>query len=299
MVPAHNAERYLGRALDSIQAQTMAQWEAIVVDDGSTDDTLAIAEAYAASDPRIRVHAHTTNQGVSAARNSALQDVKTPYLSMLDADDRMEADQLAVLLNALEASDYGLAFASYELYDDTGVLQPDHIQTVARLSFDHESGATQTLEEPFTALLPGSFISNSCVLVSTPSAVAAGGWDTDLKVGADRIFYLRLSRLATFAYVPQVLAKKENRPDRLSAPSLDDAIRRVQVALVARTLCQTDDERAAADEVVASATQNACYRASTSGALPYARTLKTLRRMAAPAAFSVRDLARAFFGARK
>ncbi len=98
IIAAWNAQDTLGRAINSVLAQTGVSIEIIVVDDASTDDTLACAQRFAAQDPRIRVMAQTRNAGPAAARNLALDVVTARYFTPLDSDDFMEADRLAQLL---------------------------------------------------------------------------------------------------------------------------------------------------------------------------------------------------------
>ena len=103
VVPAHNAEAYLAATLTGVRRQTVADWELIVVDDGSTDGTAAMAQAVAAQDVRVRLVAQE-NAGVAAARNTgyAHSDPSSSYLIFLDADDVWEQDALEILLGALQ-----------------------------------------------------------------------------------------------------------------------------------------------------------------------------------------------------
>lgn len=89
VVPCYNVEQYIRRGLDSILAQTMQDWEAILVDDGATDNTGRICEEYAAMDCRFRV-IHQENQGLSCARNSGMKKVTGKLLYFLDPDDQIE-----------------------------------------------------------------------------------------------------------------------------------------------------------------------------------------------------------------
>lgn len=91
IVAAYNAERYLKRCLDSIVAQTMKNWECVVVDDGSTDATGSIADSYALSDTRFRV-IHKSNGGVSSARQAGLENSTGEYLIHFDSDDWADSE---------------------------------------------------------------------------------------------------------------------------------------------------------------------------------------------------------------
>lgn len=93
IIPVYNAEKYLRQCLESIQQQTYPDWEAILVDDGSSDGSAAICDEYAQKDGRFRV-VHQQNGGVSRARNKGLQLAKGGWVTFVDADDRLHADAL-------------------------------------------------------------------------------------------------------------------------------------------------------------------------------------------------------------
>ena len=98
IVPVYNCERYLRECLDSVLAQTHTALELIVVDDGSTDGSAAIADAAAASDPRVRVF-HGPNAGQAAARNLGLDIATGDYIAFVDADDTVHPCMLQTLLD--------------------------------------------------------------------------------------------------------------------------------------------------------------------------------------------------------
>lgn len=104
IIPIYNTAPYLRQCLDSILSQTIADWEAILVDDGSTDNSGAIADEYAALDDRFRV-LHQGNQGQAAARNRGLGVAKGEYMAFVDADDSLESNYLEQLLAHIEDVD--------------------------------------------------------------------------------------------------------------------------------------------------------------------------------------------------
>lgn len=97
VIPVYNAGKYLRRGLDSLLAQTCGDWEAVCVDDGSSDDSPAILEEYAARDARFRV-LRQENSGVSAARNRGIREARGEWVTFLDADDWLTAGIIAALL---------------------------------------------------------------------------------------------------------------------------------------------------------------------------------------------------------
>jgi glycosyltransferase involved in cell wall biosynthesis len=88
VVPAYNYAHFLPAALDSVLAQTYREWECIIVDDGSTDDTAAVADAYVRRDPRFR-YIHQANRGLAGARNTGVRNASGDAIQFLDADDRL------------------------------------------------------------------------------------------------------------------------------------------------------------------------------------------------------------------
>lgn len=100
MMPAYNAEAFIGAAIDSLRQQSYGNWELIVVNDGSSDDTAAIAARY--DDPRIVVFTQP-NRGEAAARNVALEQMRGEFIAFLDADDQFLPEHLASTIGYLQA----------------------------------------------------------------------------------------------------------------------------------------------------------------------------------------------------
>lgn len=123
IIPVYNVEQFLRECLDSVLAQTMTDFEVLLVDDGSPDRAGEICDEYAARDARIRVF-HTPNQGVCAARNLALDHAKGKYVYFIDSDDWIHPERLRQLL-AGGMSEDGICFgAGTEVFADRRVDQP-------------------------------------------------------------------------------------------------------------------------------------------------------------------------------
>lgn len=119
MLVVYNGERYIRTAIESVINQTHKDFELLIVDDGSIDNTLSIIKEYAEKDMRIKFEAHKNNRGVAAARNTALEMAKGEWLTFIDADDAYHPQRLESLLKiALKqegvflADDYILCFDS-------------------------------------------------------------------------------------------------------------------------------------------------------------------------------------------
>lgn len=112
IVPVYNAAENLKRCVDSALAQELRSFELILVDDGSTDDSPAIADAYATADPRVRV-IHQPNAGVSCARNRALDVARGTFVQFMDADDWMAPDAAKLMVRAAREHECDMVIADY------------------------------------------------------------------------------------------------------------------------------------------------------------------------------------------
>lgn len=112
IVPIYNVEQYLHRCIDSILAQTYKNIEIILVDDGSTDSSGMICDEYQQKDNRVRV-IHKKNEGVSAARNAALEIANGEYIGCVDSDDWIEPEMYETMLMACIENHVTIAFCNY------------------------------------------------------------------------------------------------------------------------------------------------------------------------------------------
>lgn len=108
IMPAYNTAKYIAEAIDSVLAQTFTDWELIVINDGSPDDSRAIATGYAARDTRITV-LDQKNSGVAVARNHGISAARGKYIFPLDSDDLIAPDCLATLLHVLKTTGCAVA----------------------------------------------------------------------------------------------------------------------------------------------------------------------------------------------
>lgn len=183
-VPCHDYGRYLGEALDSLLAQTCTDWEAIIIDDASTDDTRAVMARY--DDPRFcRVH-HDENQGHLATYGEGLRRAAAPYFVILSADDRFHPQFLERALAVLEARpDAMFAFTDAEIIDAHG-----DVVGVAATTLDPDVDWVRdvSLELMFRPFVPGG-----AVVARTEPLRALGGFDHALPHTCDTFLWRRLA----------------------------------------------------------------------------------------------------------
>ncbi len=123
VVPVYNVEAYLPECLDSVLASDHADLEIVVVDDGSTDGSGALADDYAARHPRIQV-VHTPNRGLGAARNEGVRHASGDYLAFADSDDVVPPTAYAVMVESLDRTGSDFATGSIQLLEAEGLREP-------------------------------------------------------------------------------------------------------------------------------------------------------------------------------
>lgn len=122
IIPVFNVEKYLSTCLDSVLGQSFRDWEAICVNDGSTDGSAVVLRDFAAKDQRIKV-VDQPNAGTATARNAGLRMAQGDYIFFLDSDDWLEPKSLEILANRLHGEDI-LCFSGKRYFESTGVFHP-------------------------------------------------------------------------------------------------------------------------------------------------------------------------------
>lgn len=229
VVPCFNEERYIGTALESVRRQSFTNWECIVVDDASTDRSVAEAWRYVSTDDRFRLIRHKVNGGLSAARNTGLRAAAGRLVTFLDADDLLMEDSLLDRVEALAAH-----------------LEPDVVGSYCGVRLVAEDTALDDLpageswdppgvidfvaaagECPFNAHAP---------LLRTSVLRAHGGFDETMLHGAeDWDLWLRLMRNG-YVFVParRLTAAYRQKPSsmakRLATAHVAEAERLIEAA---------------------------------------------------------------------
>lgn len=191
IIPSYNSAKTIAETIDSVRQQTINDWELIVVNDGSTDNTLEIVKAI--DEPRLKIIS-SANGGVARARNLGIGEATGKYLAFLDADDLWVPDKLERQLQALEQTPRAIAAYSWTCFMDE---QPDGYAY-------HPSSSYRYCGDVYPRLLQGDFIhSGSNILVRREALSQAGGFDPDCNGCEDWDMWLRLAAIGHFAVVPQ------------------------------------------------------------------------------------------------
>ena len=114
IMPMYNAERYVRKAIESVQKQTFGDFELIIIDDKSTDGSKAICEEFQQNDPRIKVITVEKNGGAGNARNIGIQLAKGKYITFIDSDDIWEPQKLNLQYKMLRKKNIGFVYSKYK-----------------------------------------------------------------------------------------------------------------------------------------------------------------------------------------
>ncbi len=120
IMPAYNMEAFIAEAIDSVIAQSISDWELLVIDDCSTDDTQRIVADLANKDPRIQLLVNEENMGVSRTRNRGMAMSRGKFVALLDSDDYWKPQMLEKMVARAEETGADIIYCSYELVDEQG-----------------------------------------------------------------------------------------------------------------------------------------------------------------------------------
>ena len=120
ITPVYNAEEFLMETIESVKNQTFQNWEMILVDDGSTDDSLSIINSYSEKDKRIRCIQLQQNSGAAIARNTGIEHSDSPYIAFLDSDDLWLPEKLETQLKIMKENQWVFTHTAYEWIDGRG-----------------------------------------------------------------------------------------------------------------------------------------------------------------------------------
>ena len=182
VTPAYNVAKYIGEAVDSVLRQTFRDFEYLVIDDGSEDNSVDIIKAHSGDDPRFRLVAGE-HRGLSAARNAGIQEARGEYIAFLDGDDRWHPKFLERQLQLIQSlpPDIGGVFSRSRLLLENGTLVFLQWQRAGRYDFDD-------------FLVGGNPARNgSSMLLRTSCFADVGGFDEKLKCLEDLDMWLRIA----------------------------------------------------------------------------------------------------------
>jgi glycosyltransferase involved in cell wall biosynthesis len=178
IIPCYNHAQYLDETLSSLVGQTYADWEAIIVNDGSEDNTVEVADSWCKKDIRIKLIS-TANNGLSSARNTGIEFSTGEYIALLDADDKYEFNHLDSLLNVFQAGP-DIVFTGYRYFSDC-------------TSIKHSVRLNKSMN--FKDILDGNIVPPVAVSFKRSIFNLSGGFDTSLKSAEDWDLWIRCYKI--------------------------------------------------------------------------------------------------------
>jgi glycosyltransferase involved in cell wall biosynthesis len=226
---ARNYGHFLADALRSVQRQTFSDWECVVVDDGSIDNTVAAVRPFL-SDHRFRF-IRSDSAGLARAKNLALNMSRASLLAPLDADDAWLPTKLERQVRLMRAEPkLGVVFARRFLMNEAGAILP-----TPRLHF--------TRGMILNDVLLDNFVCYSSTMLRREALERLGGFDNQLDLAVDYDLWLRIARLYPFDFIDEILVKYRTGHENLSTRLAD------RITIVLSTLRRTLERRGAAAEV--------------------------------------------------
>lgn len=225
VIPTYNGQKFLAETIDSVLQQSVDDWELVIVDDGSTDNTLALAQEYARRDARIRA-VSKENGGESTARNRGYAEISpsTRYIIFLDHDDMWEIDALQILRAALEVEPDALgAYGIGQFVDEHGrPIMPGHLEAFCRVRKRLSNGQFVDCEPQhpttFETISYHPSIPTPGVCLLRRSALPVGElFKPSLRTGSGDIhLWLRLARRGYFVFLNTHIIRGRRHADNMT-----------------------------------------------------------------------------------
>lgn len=193
-MPNWNKGRFIATAIQSVLDQSYTEFELIVVDDGSSDNSLSVLEDLAKTDSRIRVIANRTNRGSSYSLNRGMKEASGRYFCFIGSDDLFKPERIEKMVEALQSSQHHIAFTDIFTIDESGkVLRDSYLDRLPVEGDAYASILTDQKQGQGTMMIPAS----------APRAV--GYFDESMRWGEDFDYLLRLTKRYKVVVVRQPL----------------------------------------------------------------------------------------------
>lgn len=209
VLPTYNGSKYIKEAIDSIINQTYKNWELIIVNDCSTDNTLEIANEYSAKDLRIRVVSNEVNQKVAQALNNGFREAKGEYFTWISDDNRFKANALEYMANLLDKNTgFDFATCAYEIIDADG-------------NFTGRTYSYSSKHAVMGDLLYKNNV-NACFMYTKELAQKVGGYDSAFPLANDYDYWIRASLKGNILYDDKVIYEYRSHTNNLTFLKRED-----------------------------------------------------------------------------
>ena len=170
ITPTFNSQEFLKQTIESIVHQSYKNWELILVDDASSDDTLNIINKYVSGNTNIRFIKNKANSGAGVARNKGILDAKGGFIAFLDADDLWKPNKLEVQINYMLKNNLDVSFSSYDLIDEEGNKLNKRVNALPELTY------TKLLRSNYLGNLTGMYSCKNLGKIQSPDLRKRQDW---------------------------------------------------------------------------------------------------------------------------
>ncbi|MBE8716030.1 glycosyltransferase family 2 protein [Cellvibrio polysaccharolyticus] len=212
IIPAYNAEKYIASTLESILNQTFSNFECIIIDDGSTDNTVSYAKKI--NDPRFQIISIENSGGPSVPRNIGLDCAKGEYIFIFDSDDLMHPQKIELSVAALDKyNGANFLFTNFSsINENDRVLKEsflDEYDTLWNIFPDGDRVQVEQINSGvlYSTILSANYIGTSSVVIRRSSLTESDRFSEDLKNGDDYLFWVRFSKKNNAVFINRKLHK--------------------------------------------------------------------------------------------
>ncbi|MGK0290394.1 MAG: glycosyltransferase involved in cell wall biosynthesis [bacterium] len=206
IMPAYNASETILESIQSVLMQTYQNWELLIIDDGSSDNTYE--KVLTIQDSRIKAFKEK-NKGVATTRNQGIKLAQGKYIAFLDSDDFWLKNKLDYQINYFENTkdNIGLVHSNYKEFDKNGEYSPKPLKHIKNLKIEGNI---------YEDLVVYDFIATLTVIVTKEALNIVGGFDENLSVAEDWDLWIRITKKFKVGYISKPLAKYRLNPTGLS-----------------------------------------------------------------------------------
>lgn len=201
ITPLYNSEKYIEATIESIIKQTYQNWEMIIVDDCSKDNSVNIAEKYVKNDKRIKLIKQEKHNGAAISRNIAIERSKGRYIAFIDSDDIWLPDKLGKQIAFMKSNNYGFTYSYYQILKENGEITKNIIKPKLKVNYNDMLKKCEI----------------GCLTVVYDTAFLGKQYMPLIKKRQDYGLWLKLLRNIKYAYCyPEILALYRIRENSIS-----------------------------------------------------------------------------------
>jgi teichuronic acid biosynthesis glycosyltransferase TuaG len=219
ITPTYNSSKYIGATIESVLNQTYTNWELLITDDCSTDNTIKIVESYVKNDNRIKLFKLATNSGAAIARNNSIAMSKGRFIAFLDSDDLWKKNKLETQLEFMTKNNLSFCFTGYEIINHKGIPLNIMVDSSQHGFFNYSD------------MLKKKATLGCCTVMLRKKSFKGLLEMPNIRTGQDYAFWLKLLKNSNHnAYIlPELLSKYRISPNSISRNKFKKARRQFYI----------------------------------------------------------------------